>query len=98
MRAFTLLDFSSSSFCLLQASSLHSGNTWLVNTRFLPSGEKISPSASVERFVNCLEPDPSEFISQICDDPPRSETYAIVLESGDHRGRSFDSPSLVMRR
>src|SRR5207248_2359379 len=49
--AFTLLFFSSSSRCLLHASSLQSGYTADTNTMFFPSGDHIAPSAPVEIFV-----------------------------------------------
>src|SRR3989442_8614920 len=98
MRPVAFVFLSASSFCLLHASSVHSGYTWLVNTRFLPSREKMTPSASVERLVTCLGLEPSVFIIQICDEPPRSETKAILFESGDQRARSLLSPASVMRR
>src|ERR1700716_1448675 len=56
------------------------------------------PSASVERLVTCLGLAPSGSISQICDDPPRSEIYAMRFESGDQRGRELASPSCVICR
>ena len=37
-------------------------------------------------------------MSQICEEPPRSEMKAMRLESGDQRGRSLLSPSRVIRR
>src|SRR5262245_59759607 len=49
--AFTLLFFSSSSRCLLHASSLQSGCTADTNTMFFPSGDQIAPSAPVEILV-----------------------------------------------
>src|SRR5271157_4265164 len=99
MRALTLLFFSASRFFLLQASSApHSGYTSLVKRRFLPSGEKSTPPASEERLVACRASPPSLSINQICEDPLRSEIYAIRLESGDQRARWLASPSCVIWR
>ena len=41
----------SSSFCLLQASSLQSGQTDDTNRMLLPSGDHVPPDASVEMLV-----------------------------------------------
>src|SRR5271157_1948400 len=99
MRAFTLLAFSASRFRLLQASSApHSGYTSLVNSRFFPSGENRTPSASVGTLVTGLGLPPSGSISQIWELPPRSETKAIRRESGDQRGRELADPSRVICR
>ncbi len=46
----------------------------------------------------CRASPPSISISQICEDPPRSEIYAIRLESGDQRARWLASPSCVSWR
>src|SRR5258708_2801437 len=87
-----------SSRFLLQASSGQSGYTLLVNTSLFPSNENSTPPASVERLVICLAFDPSTFMIQTCDEPPRSEMNAICLESGDHSGRSLSVPWVVIWR
>src|SRR5439155_23870014 len=98
MRAWTLLFDSASSLSLLQASSGQSGYTSLVNSRFLPSGEKSTPPASVEMRVTGAAAPPSAFMIQTWGEPLRSEMKAMRLESGDQRAHSLDSPALVSGR
>src|SRR5437868_15399671 len=83
-----------SSRTLLHASSLQSGYTAETNRMERPSGDQISPSASVEIEVNFrgspvkLPAAESKSCTQTCDPPSRDEMNARRLPSGDHRGRS----------
>ena len=71
--------------------------TSLVNTRLLPSGANNTPDAPWVRFVTCFAFPPSASASQTCGVPLRVEMKAILLESGDQRGRSL-LPSRVICR
>src|SRR3954464_10853377 len=104
MVAFTLDLARSSSFCLLQASSWHSGYTPDVNNIHFPSGDHSSPSASVEMLV-IFRGSPvsapaveSKSCTHTCVEPsfaPRTPTF---FPSGDHRGRSSPTASFVIFR
>ena len=92
--ALTLLFFSSSSRCLLHASSLQSGYTADTNTIFFPSGDQIAPSAPVEIVVTCRgfptsTPLPgSKSHIQICVGSVAFDVQISRLPSGEKRGRS----------
>src|SRR5437868_6347599 len=83
-----------SSRTLLHASSLQSGYTAETNRMERPSGDQISPSASVEIEVIFrgspvkLPVAGSNSCTQTCEPPSRDEINARRLPSGDHRGRS----------
>src|SRR5579871_963756 len=67
-----------------------------IKRKLLPSGDHVSPSASLEIRVTCLASEPSGAIVQICELPPRSLMYAMRLPSGDQRGLEFCEPSCVI--
>src|SRR5437016_13782830 len=92
--ALTLEAACAASRFLLQASSAQSTYTSDVNRMFLPSGDQIAPSASLERLVilrgspatvPLLESKPA---IQICEPPSRLLVKMIWRPSGDHRPRS----------
>src|SRR3954466_2335738 len=104
MVAFTFDFARSSSFCLLHASSLHSGYTPDVNNIHLPSGDHSSPSASVEILV-IFRGSPvsapaaeSKSCTHTCVLPSFAHRNASVFPSGDHRGRSSPAASFVIFR
>src|SRR6266480_1051490 len=92
--AFTLLFFSSSSRCLLHASSLQSEYTADTNTMFFPSGDQIAPSAPVEIVVSrpglpfSTPLSVSKSHIQICDGSVAFDVQMRRLLSGEKRGRS----------
>src|SRR5947209_9463665 len=99
--ALTLELACSSSFFLLQASSWQSKYTSEVKRLFLPSGDHIPPSASVEMLVIfcglvARAPLPeSKLAIQICELPSRLLVKLIWRPSGEKRPRSSPAASLV---
>src|SRR6266567_6444214 len=74
---------------LLHASSAQPGYTSEVKTMFLPSGDQMAPSASVDMLVIFLG-DPvavpaaeSKSLTQTCEEPSRALTKRNFLPSGD---------------
>ena len=70
-----------------------SGYTSLVNKIRCPSGERITPPASVGRLVTAFASEPSPFIDQTCDPLLRSEMKKMRFPSGIQRGRVLELPS-----
>src|SRR3954470_10372550 len=104
MVAFTFDFARSSSFCLLQASSLHSGYTPEVNNIHFPSGDHSSPSASVEMLV-IFRGSPvsapaaeSKSCTHTCVPPSLSQRKASRLPSGDQRGRPSETALFIILR
>src|SRR3954464_9095509 len=102
MVAFTLDLARSSSFCLLQASSWHSGYTPDVNNIHFPSGDQDSPSASVDMLV-IFRGSPvsapaaeSKSCTQTCVEPSLAQRNASDFPPGAHRGRSSPAASFVI--
>ena len=82
----------------MHARFAQSGYTSAENAIREPSGDHCTLSTSTGRSVAWRASPPDGSIVQICDEPLRSDTKAIVLPSGDQRGDVSDAWALVSRR
>src|SRR4051795_2077054 len=73
------------------------GKTSAVKATLSPLGDQIGPETSIGSFVSGRASPPSTGSSQICADPPRLETKAMVLPSGLQRGWLFVPGAVVSR-
>src|SRR3989442_7780128 len=97
-RAFTGSSLFSLSRFAVHDRSGQSGSTSAENASRDPSGDHCTLSTSTGKSVTCRASPPAVSIVHTWDEPPRSETNAIVLPSGDQRGAVSEARALVSRR